>query len=167
MTKIALQGSRGLLIGYAFVVLMVVFLAMRAQQTMGAVLHTDEPAVAQAQPTAAVRVADELRRRFEQLSEALPAARDPFRNPPVSVPTPRVRRAPVAAAPAAPVFPAVQAIIYNLHDSRVQVRLGDAVSDWLYEGDTFGGWKVERITADSIRVSRGDEHQQLRVQRVH
>jgi hypothetical protein len=155
MKQNAGKGNRALLFGYIAVLLMVLFLAMRTEKTVAAVLCGPPPS--QLEPgldATGARILTEIESRYEQLAQALPALRDPFRDPVAekAPPPPPKRPRPVTRDPQ-PVFPTVKSLLYDGIDPSVKLQIGDDSSGWLRVGRTFHGWTVQEISAGGVRVA--------------
>jgi hypothetical protein len=153
MTNGARQ-HRSFWIGVVLLLLVGVFLGIRAGRAVHAVLGDGETSVepvAAAVGTAAAfdGVKDSL------LAVAVMHERDPFRDPPPLRAEGVVNRAappPVAKAP-----PDLRALLYDNVNPSVQLSQGTTTSGWLHRGDSFLGWTVLEITPTSTTIARGGE----------
>jgi hypothetical protein len=58
----------------------------------------------------------------------------------------------------------IKGIIVTDRGARAALQApGSNALTWVSAGDTIDGWKVERITADSVRISNGDEVTEIRI----
>jgi hypothetical protein len=163
------RGGQVLMVGYVLVLLMVLVLAFRTEQTIAAVLGGGQPPRVEArQESAGARLLAEIERRYEQIAQALPGLRDPFRDPPApqrpAQPAVVARQVQPAEPeePQGPVFPSVRAIIYDERNPSVRLVMGEDVSSWLRQGDIFRGWMVTQITPQSVRVTRDGSSYQIK-----
>lgn len=173
MRDLPARGGRALLFGYVIVLLMVLVLAFRTEQTIAAVLGGGQPPRVEAkEETAGARLLGEIQRRYEKLAQALPVLRDPFKDPPASAQARQAAQqaarqadqagSPQQAEPSGPLFPTVRAIVFDQFNPSVQLTLNNEISGWLHRGDSFHGWSVTQITAQSVRVEKDGASYQLR-----
>ena len=98
---------------------------------------------------------DQLASKDSLLAAAEPAGRDPFSDPPP--PRRPARKAsppkPKAIVVPKPPEPHLQALLYDLVDPAVQLRVKGRTSGWLPVGAEHGGWRILDITARSVVVS--------------
>ena len=64
--------------------------------------------------------------------------------------------------PAGPIFPTVRAIVYDQIHPSVRLADGEHVSGWLRQGDSFRGWTITQITAQSVRIQKDGATYQIR-----
>jgi len=58
----------------------------------------------------------------------------------------------------------VKGVIISERGARAALQAtGAAVLTWVKAGETVDGWKVESITASTVRISNGDEVVDLKV----
>ncbi len=157
MRQLAGKNNRALVVGYVVVLLMVVFLGVRTEQTVAAVLGGSAQAkVEPKQDSAGARILAEIERRYQQLAEALPSLRDPFRDPPVPRSEPQRSRRRTPPPQPTVVYPTIRSLLYDEINPSVKLSVGDQASGWLHVGSTFQGWTVREITAEGVRVADRD-----------
>lgn len=103
---------------------------------------------------------DQLASKDSLLAASVPAERDPFCDPPPP-PRPARKASPPKPKPIVvpkPPAPHLQALLYDLVDPAVQLRVSGRTSAWLPVGAEHEGWRILDITARSVVVthSQGD-----------
>jgi hypothetical protein len=153
------QGGSGFWVGCGVLLLVGIFLALRGTHAVSEILSgkhrqgADPIQLARAwkADAAAVALKDSL------LISALPAERDPFRNPPPVKPT-SIWKPPSKDPVKKPLeVPTVRAVLYDNVDPSIKLSIGGSTSTWLHKGDHYRGWMVVEITPTATLVAQGDE----------
>ena len=146
-----IREDRTFWVGYLVLLLVGVFLGLRSERTIAAVLAAHKYSVACSTPTTEQSAFDPVRLglRDSLLVQARPTARDPFHAPPAK-PQPRREE----KRPALPEIPSLRALLYDKVNPSAKISVGSSLSGWLHEGDQFRGWTVVDITPTSVWVSK-------------
>lgn len=131
-------------------------LGLRSERAVSSVLAGTgvEILMAGAQP-GVIPDLERLATKDSLLAAVVPAARDPFSDP-APPPRPTRKTAPATPQPAVdlpPPQPRLQALLFDLVDPAIQLRVGGETSGWLPVGGEHGGWRILEITSGSAVVS--------------
>ncbi len=146
-----IREDRAFWVGYLVLLLVGVFLGLRSERTIAAVLAAHKLGVACSTPTTQQSTFDPVRLslRDSLLVQAQPTVRDPFHAPPAKQQPRRVE-----TRPALPEIPSLRALLYDKVNPSAKISIGSSLSGWLHEGDQFRGWTVADITPTSVWVSK-------------
>jgi hypothetical protein len=161
MAKTDLE-ARNFWIGFIALLLVGVFLGVQAGRRASTVMATrpDAPVVADAEATSQRALIADLDAKAARVQRAFDGPRDPFSDPPApqrddASAAPESPRTPPSPARTPP--PALRAVVFDEVSPSVQLSAGTRTSDWLHQGDVFQGWKIDRIEAHSVTVTRNGE----------
>ena len=150
------NGQRGFWFGFALLVLVGVFLGLRAGGAIRAVMGGRQWALSSEAGSGAVGTGTQGAAVKDSLLSAVNLSnRDPFRY--ASAPRADGGAAPRATPSEARTPPDLRALLYDNVSPSVQLSSGAATSGWLHKGESFLGWTVVEITATSTTISRGGE----------
>jgi hypothetical protein len=146
-----IRNDKGFWAGYAVLLLVGIFLGLRSERTVTTVLAANSRDIRSTSPSTGPVIIDPVRLVLQDslLVHTEPKVRDPFHPLPVK-PKPR-REEP---KPELPEIPSLRALMYDSVNPSAQINIGSSRSGWLYEGDTFRGWKVINITQQSVWISK-------------
>jgi hypothetical protein len=155
-------------IGFGILLLLTVLLGLRSERAISSIIASVEEVDAGPQDTSPLNrstQAEEMKRRRGFLATALPAERDPFRAtpkaPPSPAPEPGETRPPVQKYPD---VPSLRGFLYDNVSPAAKIQVGGRESSWLKMGERFQGWTISDFSPNSVRVSKGNKHYNLRAQ---
>jgi len=151
------QDARMLWVGALALLMVGVFLGVRTERAMTAVLGGQAQAQVKPDETAAqwAALAKQVRDQNALLAQP-PGRRDPFREAPAEVRESGARET-GPRPPARPATPAIAAVLFDNVNPSVKLRTSSATSDWLHVGDKFAGWTVVSISGSAVEISQGGE----------
>jgi hypothetical protein len=162
--------ERGFWVGLAALLLAGIFLGVRTERGVSAVLAAQSgggsTATGDADGPAMRTLLAELDAKSARIEQATAADRDPFREPAPKLeaqtaPSPAPPR-PAPPPPPPRVPPSLGALLYDEVNPSVQLRVGTLTSDWLHRGENFKDWTVVEIRPGAVTVSQDGDTVVLR-----
>jgi len=146
-----IRNDKGFWTGYLLLLLVGVFLGLRSERTVTAVLAAQNRDIRSTSPSTGSLDIQPARLEFRDslLVHTQPKVRDPFHPLPV-----KTKPRKVEPKPELPEIPSLRALLYDSVNPSAQINIGSSKSGWLHEGESFRGWTVINITPQSVWISK-------------